>query len=125
PRAGRRDGARTEAGRRTRHRLINMQFAQKLDQIEKRFDELTQQMADPAVISDSDQYRKVTKAQSELAETVGKYREWKAVEDSLSQARGMLKESDPELRAMAQEEVAHLEPDLVRIEEEIKILLLP
>ena len=45
-----------------------MQFAQKLDQLEKRFDELTQQMADPAVISDADQYRKVAKAQSELSD---------------------------------------------------------
>ena len=37
-------------------------------------------MADPAVISDGDQYRKVTKAQSELSEVVGKYREWKTGE---------------------------------------------
>jgi peptide chain release factor 1 len=102
-----------------------MQFAQKLAQLEKRSDELTQQMADPAVISDADQYRKVTKAQSELAEVVGKYREWKSVEDALSQARAMLQEQDLDLRAMAEEEVTRLEPELARIEEEIKILLLP
>ena len=57
-----------------------MHLASKLDQLEKRFDELTQQMADPAIISDSDQYRKVTKAQSELSDIVAKYREWKKVE---------------------------------------------
>jgi peptide chain release factor 1 len=102
-----------------------MQFAQKLAQLEKRFDELTQKMADPAVISDGDQYRKVTKEQSELSEIVGKYREWKSVEDSLSQARTMLQEKDPELRAMAEAEVAELEPQLARIEEDIKVLLLP
>ena len=45
-----------------------MHLASKLDQLEKRFDELTQQMADPAIISDADQYRKITKAQSELSE---------------------------------------------------------
>jgi peptide chain release factor 1 len=104
---------------------MSMQFAQKLAQLEKRSDELTQQMADPAVISDADQYRKVTKAQSELAEVVGKYREWKSVEDALSQARAMLQEQDLDLRAMAEEEVTRLEPELARIEEEIKILLLP
>jgi len=104
---------------------MSMQLAQKLAQLEKRSDELTQQMADPAVISDADQYRKVTKAQSGLSEVVGKYREWKSVEDSLSQARAMLQEKDPELRVMAEEEVAQLEPELARIEEEIKILLLP
>jgi peptide chain release factor 1 len=102
-----------------------MQFAQKLDQLAKRFDELTQQMADPAVIADAEQYRKITKAQSELSETVAKYREWQGIEDSLAQARTMLKDSDPELRAMAEEEVTQLEPELARIDEEIKVLLLP
>jgi peptide chain release factor 1 len=102
-----------------------MQFVQKLEELEKRFEQLTQQMADPAVIADSDQYRKVTKAQSELSEPVGKFREWKKAESGLSQARAMLTDSDPDLKAMAQEEVAQLEPEVARIEEEIKILLLP
>ncbi len=102
-----------------------MQFVQKLEQLEKRFEELTQQMADPAVISDSERYRKVTKEQSELSDLVGKYREWKQVDDSLSQARGMLQESDAELKAMAEEEVAHLAPEQAKLEEEIKLLLLP
>jgi len=102
-----------------------MQFTQKLDQIEKRFESLTAQMADPAVIADSDQYRKVTKAQSELSEVVGKYREWKRASDSLAQARGMLQEKDSDLRAMAEAEVLELEPALTQIEEDLKILLLP
>jgi peptide chain release factor 1 len=102
-----------------------MQFAQKLDQLEKRFEELTQQMADPAVISDSDQYRKVTKAQSELSDVVAKYREWKKAADSVSQARAMLDEKDSELRAMAQDEVAQIEPELAKIEDQLKFLLLP
>jgi len=102
-----------------------MQFIQRLEQIEKRFDELNAQMADPAVIADSDQYRKVTKAHSDVAEVVAMFREWKKAEDSLKQARGMLAESDPELRAMAEEEAARLEPELARIEEQIRVLLLP
>jgi peptide chain release factor 1 len=102
-----------------------MHLASKLDQLEKRFDELTQQMADPAIISDSDQYRKVTKAQSELSDIVAKYREWKKVEDSLSQARPMLQEADPDLKAMAELEIAELEPQKLQIEEDLKILLLP
>jgi peptide chain release factor 1 len=102
-----------------------MQFAAKLEQIEKRYEELTGQMADPALIGDAEQYRKVAKTQSELAEIVSHYREWKKVEDSLSQARGMLQDSDAELQAMAQEELAHLEPERERIESELKVLLLP
>src|SRR6476659_4005118 len=102
-----------------------MQLRQKLEQLEKRFDELTAQMADQAVIADSDQYRKVTKAQSELSEVVAKFREWKRADDGLQQARGMLQDKDPDLRAMAEEEVAQLEPELTKFEEELKVLLLP
>src|SRR5271170_2437892 len=102
-----------------------MQFVPKLEQLEKRFEELNQLMANPAVISDGEQYRKVSKERADLEETVGKYREWKSVEDSLSQARGMLHENDPELKAMAEEEVARLEPQLAALDNELKILLLP
>jgi len=77
------------------------------------------------VIADSDQYRKVAKEQSDIAEAVAKYRAWKKADDSLKQARGMLAENDPDLRAMAQEEAASLEPELARLEEEIRVLLLP
>ena len=102
-----------------------MQFVQKLEQLEQRFDGLTQQMADPAVISDAEQYRKITKQQSEISEIVGKYREWKKVDDGLAQARAMLQEQDADLKAMAEQEVAELEPQQARIEEELKMLLLP
>jgi len=102
-----------------------MQFRQKLEGLEARFEELNRQMADPAVIGDPDQYRKVTKANSEVAEIVEKFREWKKAEDGFLQARAMLEENDPELKAMAQEEAARLEPELTRIEDELKVLLLP
>src|SRR6202451_697216 len=102
-----------------------MQFVPKLEQLEKRFEELNQLMANHAVISDGEQYRKVSKERADLEETVGKYREWKSVEDSLSQARGMLHENDAELKAMAEEEVARLEPQLTALDNELKILPLP
>src|SRR5215472_7618102 len=102
-----------------------MQFVQKLDQLEKRFDDLTVQMADPAVIGDAAEYRKISKTHSDLSEIVAKYRQWKKVESSLSQAQQMLDESDPDLRAMAEQEVAQLEPEKAGIQDELKILLLP
>ncbi len=64
-----------------------MQYAQKLDDIERKFEELTAQMTDPAVINDSAQYRKVTKSRSELEEIVSKYREWKVADQNLREAR--------------------------------------
>src|SRR5580698_1754473 len=102
-----------------------MQYQQKLDEIERRFDSLNAQMADAEVINDPALYRKVSKSHNDLADIVAKYREWKDSTRNLAEARPMLTESDPELRAMAQEEVAKLEPEIAKIEEELKILLLP
>ena len=102
-----------------------MQYLEKLDGIEARFEELTRQMADPDIINDNDKYRKTAKQQSELNEVVDKYREWKKVSGDLEGARLMLEESDAELRQMAEDDVQRLEPELARIEQELKILLLP
>ncbi len=102
-----------------------MQYQQRLDDMERRFEELTAQMADPAVINDSTQYRKVSKSQSDLSDTVAKYREWKTAHRNLVEARAMLEDSDPEVRAMAQDEIARMEPQLVAYEEELRFLLLP
>ncbi len=102
-----------------------MQMIQKLDQLENRFDELNQQMADPAVIGDAERYRKVSKEHSSLYDIVAKYREWKRIDSELSQARAVAQDHDPDLRAMAEEEVTRMEPELAAVEEEIKVLLLP
>jgi len=102
-----------------------MQYRQKLDDLERRFEALTEQMADSAIIADAAQYRKISKAQSELTEVVAKYREWKTAHQNLVDARAMLNDSDADLRAMADEEILHLEPQLAEIEQELKVLLLP
>ena len=102
-----------------------MQYTQKLDAIEERFQALTDQMADPAVISDPAVYRKTTKSHSDLSEIVEKYREWKRCDRDLQAVRPMLEETEPELRQMAIDEVARLEPELTRLESELKILMLP
>ena len=102
-----------------------MQYRNRLEEAETRYNELTAKMADPAVINDAEQYRKTAKAQSELAEQVAKYREWKKTEQELSDARAMLDESDPELRQMAELEITRLEPELAQIEQDLQVLLLP
>jgi peptide chain release factor 1 len=102
-----------------------MQFVPRLQQTEVRFEELTRQLADPALIADATEYRKAAKARSDMAEVVDKYREWKKAASEFDQARGMLQDQDPDLRQMAADEAARLEPELARIEQEIKVLLLP
>lgn len=102
-----------------------MQYQERLDEAEARFSELTAQMADPAVINDPELYRKVSKAQSELTELVGKYRDWRKAHQELLDARAMLAESDPDLQEMAELEVQRLEPELQQLEGDIRLLLLP
>src|SRR4051795_5454131 len=102
-----------------------MQYQDRLDEAEVRFSDLTDRMADPAVINDSEQYRKTAKAQSELFELVSKYREWKRADQELRDAKAMLGEGDPELQQMAQLEVVRLEPMVEAIEQDLQILLLP
>ena len=102
-----------------------MDYQDKLDGIESRFEALTAQMADPEIINDTATYRGVAKQHSELDPVVAKYREYKQVKSDLDQARGLLEDPDPGLREMAAEESTALEPRLAEIEAELKVLLLP
>ena len=102
-----------------------MQYQEKLDLLEKSFEELELQMADPVLINDGEAYRKAAKRRSDLEEVVSKYREYRTATKNLEEARGMKQDPDPELRAMAEEEIARVEPILAKFEEELKVLLLP
>jgi peptide chain release factor 1 len=97
----------------------------RLEQMEKRYEELSHQLSLPEVVNDREKYQQAGKALSNLESPVLKYRELKQVRQGLIEARAMLAESDPELRAMAEEEIAALIPREQALEEEIKVLLLP
>ncbi|MFL6353993.1 MAG: peptide chain release factor 1 [Bryobacteraceae bacterium] len=102
-----------------------MQYQDRLDEAETRYNQLTARMTDPAVINDGEQYRKIAKAESELTELVSKYRQWKRAQQELHDARAMLGENEPELRQMAEAEIVRLEPELAAIEQDLELLLLP
>ena len=97
----------------------------RLEQMEQRYDELSAQMGLPEVITDHEKYQKAGRALRELTEPVAKFRELKQVLQGLEEARAMLAESDADMRAMAQEEIAALEPRETELQAEIKVLLLP
>ena len=99
---------------------------ERLDQIEARYEELTQALASPEVINDSAKYQKAAKAHSEIVDIVEKYREFKDLKKGIAESKAMLAdEKDPDMRAYAQEELTKLEPRVASIEEELKVLLLP
>jgi peptide chain release factor 1 len=98
----------------------------KLRAVEARYDELTAELANPEVISDSKRYQKTAKTHAELGELVSKYREYKDLERGINDTRVMVREeTDPELKTMAEEELAGLEARLATCETEMKLLLLP
>src|ERR1700743_2283653 len=97
----------------------------RLEQIETRYEDLGRQLADPQLVTDQQKYHKTAKAHRDLEAVVGKYRELKQALQGIVDAKGMLNESDPELAAMAQEELTRLQSRAAVLEEDIKVLLLP
>src|ERR1700761_4303125 len=97
----------------------------RLKEMEEQYEKLGSDLAQPEIVSDQARYQKAAKQHRSLESTVEKYREWKRVSDGIQDAKAMLAESDPDLRAMAQDELATLEPQLAPLEEELKIMLLP
>ncbi|HZU21300.1 MAG TPA: peptide chain release factor 1 [Terriglobales bacterium] len=99
---------------------------ERLNQLEAKYDELTQALASPETISDSSRYQKTAKAHSELSELVGKYREYKDLQRGVAESKALVaEESDAEMRAYAQEELTRLEDRIAKVEDELKVLLLP
>ncbi len=98
----------------------------KLESIEKRYDELHNLMADPSVTTNAARLREITREISDIGGTVEKYREYKTTRYALEKTRSLAREeSDVELRAMAKEESAKLEADEAHLLEELRLLLLP
>jgi peptide chain release factor 1 len=99
---------------------------ERLNQIEARYEELTNALASPEVIGDSSKFQKTAKAHSEIAPMVEKYREYKDLTKGIAESKAMLAdEKDAEMRAYAQEELNQLEARVAAVEEELKVLLLP
>jgi peptide chain release factor 1 len=97
----------------------------RLEQMEQRYNEMQAQFALPEVLNDHERYQKIAKQLREIEPTVEKFRELKQVRQGLADSREMAAGSDADLRAMAEEEIAALEPREQALEEELKVLLLP
>lgn len=99
---------------------------EKLEAIYKKYLELTEKIADPAVIARMDEWQKIAKERADMEPTIDKYLEYKkAEEDKCSAEKYLQTESDPEMRAMYEEEIEDCKRRLGVIYDELKILLLP
>lgn len=98
-------------------------MTEKLRAIEERYEALARQLEDPAVYGDPEKLKKLNREQKELAPVVEAFRAYRRAESDLRDAQELL--SDPEMKEMAQEELESAKETIARLEEELKVLLLP
>jgi len=97
----------------------------KLDLLHDRYEELTALLGDAEVIAEQSRFRAYSKEYAEVEPVVAAYREFRKVQDDLAGAQALLKDSDPDLREMAAEEVAEARERLVGLEDCLQRMLLP
>jgi peptide chain release factor 1 len=95
----------------------------RLDQLEARYEDLGRQLSDPTLVNDQKKFQTTAKQHRDLEPTVEKFREYRKIKDGIAEAKAML--ADPDMKEMAEEELASLEPKLEPVEEQLKVLLLP
>lgn len=97
----------------------------KLDNLSDRFEELTALLGDAEVIAKQTQFRAYSKEYAEIEPVIATFRELRKVQGDLEGAQALLKESDPDLREMAEEEVAQAKEALILLEDKLQRMLLP
>jgi peptide chain release factor 1 len=106
--------------------MLDDLLIRRLRNVEGRYEELNRLLAEPETVSDSKKYRETAKSHSELGEIVSKFREYQGFERGIRETQAMVRdESDPELKAMAEEELTSLEHRVEQCEKDLKVLLLP
>ena len=96
---------------------------EKLESVEKHYEELTTKISDPIIIANNSEWRKLVKEHSSIEDVVMKYREYKQTKNDMQEAEEMMQ--DKEMKELAEEEYYSSKEKLAKIEEELKILLIP
>ncbi|MCI9209718.1 MAG: peptide chain release factor 1 [Eubacterium sp.] len=98
----------------------------RLEDLVMRLEEVLNQLSEPDVASNSERFRKLMKEQSDLTPIVEAYREYKRNRQNIEESLMLLdEESDEEMRELAKEELSESKANVERLEEKLKILLLP
>jgi peptide chain release factor 1 len=100
-------------------------FFDKIEELARRHEELEAFLADPSVLANQTEFRKFSKEHFELSGLVAAYRDYRKIVAEIEDNRELLGEPDPEIREMAETEIAQLETRKEELEAEIKLLLLP
>src|SRR5512137_1434297 len=105
--------------------MLSPEVLHKLESIERRFEELTHHLSDPAVASSGERFRKVSKERAGLEPTVAALRAWRRLGQEIADNEALLAEKDEAIREMAKEELAALRPRVEPAEEQLKVFLIP
>lgn len=97
----------------------------KLEAIQDRYYYLEEKLSDPEVLADMKQFAKINKEYKDLTEIIEAYRAFKLTVSNIDNAKEMLKDTDPEMREMAESELVYLNPQLEELQEKINYLLIP
>lgn len=97
----------------------------KLENLEKRYMELEEQLAAPDAYENQERYRKLAKAHADLSEVVTLFRHYRDLDRQLGENKALLNDADMDMREMAQEEIGHIEEEMPNLEQRLKLLLLP
>ena len=97
----------------------------KLDLLQDRFEELTALLGDAEVISNQPQFRAYSKEYAEIEPVYQAFSAFRKVQSDLEGAQALLKDSDPDMREMAEEEVAEAKEQLIELEATLQRMLLP
>ena len=97
----------------------------KLQNIILHYEELEQQMIDPALINNQNKYKEVTREHRRLAPVIDKAKNYISISKQIEEGESILKGNDEELKIIARDEIDSFKDSIVKIEDELKILLLP
>ncbi|HYM01047.1 MAG TPA: PCRF domain-containing protein, partial [Blastocatellia bacterium] len=99
---------------------------EKLEEIEKKYETVTEQLSDPELLADQQKYARTAKQHRDLGEIVEKYKEYRALDKGIKETKELLEsEEDAELVEMARTELVQLEERRAQAEQDLKVLLLP
>jgi len=98
---------------------------EKLDEVEKRYEELVRLLADPRVLANPREMQKLARERAEISKLVETYRVYKKVDEEIQESRALLLESDEEMRELAKYELQALKERQTALEQEVRVLLLP
>ena len=96
---------------------------EKLEAVEKRYEELTKMIADPELINNQAEWQKAMKEHASIEDIVIKFREYKKAKKAMEEAEELMQ--DPDMKDLAEEEYYRFKEQLPNLEDELKILLIP